>query len=97
MFAEALKEVGLFPEETFDGVLGMGYDTISNGVVPVFYNMVKQKLVDAPAFSFYLNRDPSGAKDGELFLGGTDPNYYTGKITYVPVTRKYFWQITMDG
>nr|GAT59467.1 aspartic peptidase A1 [Mycena chlorophos] len=95
-FAEATKEPGLvFAFAKFDGILGLGYDTISvNGIVPPFYNMVNQKLIDEPVFAFRLGKTEDDG--GEAVFGGIDDSAYTGEIQYAPVRRKAYWEVELD-
>ena len=102
VFAEATKEPGIaFLFSKFDGILGMGWDTIAvNGVTPPFYNAIAQGLVTENVFSFWLNRDADASGEdgagGEIVLGGVDPNHFTGEHTWLNVTREGYWQIAMD-
>lgn len=95
-FAEATEEPGLaFAFGKFDGILGLGYDTISvNKIVPPFYSMVDQKLVDEPVFAFYLSSDGEGS---EIVFGGSDTSHYTGKIVNIPIRRKAYWEVDLDS
>ncbi|KAK7419553.1 aspartic proteinase precursor [Neonectria magnoliae] len=95
-FAEATSEPGLaFAFGRFDGILGLGYDTISvNHIVPPFYQMVNQKLLDDPVFAFYLG-DQEG--ESEATFGGVDKSRYEGDIEYIPLRRKAYWEVDLDA
>jgi len=95
-FAEATNEPGLaFAFGRFDGILGLGYDTISvNKIVPPFYKMIEQGLLDEPVFAFYLGDDKS---ESEAVFGGIDKSHYTGEIEYIPLRRKAYWEVDLDA
>ncbi|XP_024888381.1 cathepsin D-like [Temnothorax curvispinosus] len=100
--SQIFGEVFNFSEDSLpwakcDGVLGMGYRALSAFKQDsVFQNMIDQHLVYRPIFSFYLNRNVTDVFGGELILGGIDSSHYEGEFTYVNVTKKKYWQITMD-
>lgn len=97
VFMEATKEPGLtFLLAKFDGIFGLGLKEIAVGdVTPAWYNMLEQGLLAEPVFSFWLNRNADDDNGGELVFGGIDPNHYVGEHTYVPVTRRGYWQFDM--
>lgn len=94
-FAESTVEPGLtFAFAKFDGIMGLAYDTIAvQHVVPPFYHMVNKGLLDSPVFAFWLGSDP---EQGEATFGGIDEKHYTGKIDYVPVRRKGYWEVELE-
>ncbi|RIB16255.1 aspartic peptidase domain-containing protein, partial [Gigaspora rosea] len=57
IFGLVINETGNLNEAEFDGVFGMAFDALSveNATTP-FSNMVKQKTVKNPYFSFYFQR-----------------------------------------
>jgi len=98
LFAEATEEPGLaFAFGRFDGILGLGYDTISvNKIPPPFYNMIDQGLLDEPVFAFYLSSTESG-EESEAIFGGINKDHYTGKMTNIPLRRKAYWEVDLDA
>lgn len=102
-FGEATTEPGLtFAFAKFDGILGLGYDSIAvDGVVPPIYNAIEQDLLKKPLFSFYMGNNTNGDEDtvtgGVATFGGIDKDHYKGDITWLPIRRKAYWEVTFDG
>jgi len=98
-FAEATEEPGLaFAFGRFDGILGLGYDTISvNRATPPFYNMVNQGLLDEPKFAFYLGDSNTDGDESEAIFGGVNTDHFTGKMTNLPLRRKAYWEVDFDS
>uniref|UniRef100_A0A3Q1K8A4 pepsin A n=2 Tax=Anabas testudineus TaxID=64144 RepID=A0A3Q1K8A4_ANATE len=96
VFGLSQTEAPFMAEMAADGILGLAFQSISSDdVVPVFANMVSQGLVSEPMFSVYLS---SNSEQGsEVVFGGVDSNYYTGEITWIPLTSATYWQIQMDS
>lgn len=94
-FAEATEEPGLaFVFGQFDGILGLGYDTISvNKMVPPFYNMVNQKKLDEPVFAFYLGDTNKEGDNSVATFGGVDKDHYKGELTTIPLRREAYWEV----
>lgn len=96
-FAEVQDAGGLgmaYALGKFDGILGMGFTSISIDQAPtVFENMIKQNVIDQPIFSFYLGDNGPG----ELTFGGYDPSKFEGELTYVKLLEPTYWKIAMDA
>jgi saccharopepsin len=79
----------------FDGILGLAYDTIAvSHVVPPFYYLVNEGLLDEPVFAFRVGR--SEEDGGEATFGGIDHSAYKGNLVYAPVRRKAYWEVALD-
>jgi len=78
----------------FDGILGLGFTSISiDGTPTVFENAIDQHVVQQPIFSFYLGDNAPG----ELTFGGYDAGKFVGDdLTYVKLSAATYWQIKMD-
>ncbi|EDW03761.1 lysosomal aspartic protease [Drosophila grimshawi] len=96
-FAEATSQPNSsFTGVPFDGILGMAYSSIAeDSVVPPFYNLWNQGLIDKPTFGFYLTHNGSAELGGELILGGVDNTLFEGNLTSVPVSQMGYWQFAM--
>ncbi|KAI9454479.1 acid protease [Lactarius psammicola] len=87
----ALKRANFLP----DGLLGLGFQSISvYNAPPFFQTLVAQGSLPTNSFGFYLAKEGS-----ELFLGGTNAKLHNGDFTYVPLINEAqgYWQANIDA
>ncbi|KAI8925327.1 aspartic peptidase domain-containing protein [Entophlyctis helioformis] len=98
-FGESTKEPGLtFAVGKFDGIFGLAYANIAvQRVVPPFYSMVQQGLLDQPLFGVWMGRAADGGEGGEIVFGAINHDHFTGPVTWAPVIRKAYWEVAMES
>eukprot|EP00835_Amoeboradix_gromovi_P005175 NODE_462_length_8172_cov_0.295181.p1 type:complete len:378 gc:universal NODE_462_length_8172_cov_0.295181:701-1834(+) len=96
-FGMSTKEPGMaFVFGKFDGILGLGYDTIAvEHVVPPFYLMLEQHKIDK-MFGVYMNHKEE-KNPGEIVFGGINKDRFTGDISWAKVVRKAYWEVSMSS
>lgn len=76
---------------TINGLIGLGFKTISATDSDSFVETaISQGHISSPVFSLGLK-----APSPELYLGGTNPEKYSGDFTCTPVTQQGYWLV--DG
>ncbi|XP_078514909.1 pepsin A-like [Lissotriton helveticus] len=96
VFGLSETEADFFYYMQFDGILGLGYPSISSdGVTPVFDSMWNEQLIPQNLFSVFLSSN--SAVGSVVTFGGYEPSYYSGSLNWVPVSSEGYWQINLDS
>jgi len=78
----------------FDGILGLGFNTISiSGVKTPLENAFNQGTIEHNMFAFYLGDN----EDGELTIGGVNESRYVGYFHMVDLLEATYWEIKLDA
>ncbi|KAI8341965.1 rhizopuspepsin 6 precursor [Chlamydoabsidia padenii] len=95
----AQSESSQFQSGATDGLLGLGFDSIStvSGTKTPVDNLISQGLISNPVFGVFLGKASNGG-GGEYVFGGINQSKVSGSFTKVPVDNSQGWyQIQVDG
>ncbi|KAI8601760.1 aspartic proteinase IV [Dissophora ornata] len=95
----ATKESSQFGSSPEDGLFGLGFNTIESvsGVKTFMDNAIAAGILTLPVVSVFLpSVRRNGGVGGEYLFGAIDSTKYTGSLTYVPVTKKGYWQVLIQ-
>jgi len=88
-----------FTNYTADGLIGLGFKSLSDGVPTFLDNLKSQGVVAKREFSIFLSFDPNGVDlNGELVIGGSDPEHMTQQsFEYYPVISDHYWALQLTS
>ncbi|KAJ1897702.1 aspartic proteinase precursor [Kickxella alabastrina] len=88
-----------FRSTHFDGVFGLGFPKLSRTQSkPPIFVMAREGLLEKPVFSFWVKEGRNGQHaGGEVVLGGVNPSRFKGKVRILPLVRKMYWEVELNG
>lgn len=94
LFSAVTKLETSLDDDPVDGIMGMGYTSISNLGQTAFGNLWSKRgaaVIGKNMFSFFLSEDNNAGS--QLFLGGYDTDKFSGNIYWNSVVNRGYWQI----
>jgi cathepsin D len=95
---------GFFLEAPVSGLMGLGFEALSNTGVPFWQALIDANLLDSPEMSFWLARDlhpeseTSLAYGGVFTLGGRNTTLFSGDIEFHDlVSTPSQWLISLSS
>jgi cathepsin D len=95
-FGEITRETGpVFMSPHFSGIMGLAWPALSAyDFTPIFDNVMAQQLLRRNWLVFKLSRYP--AQDSVLVFGEPEPGLFDGPIAWVPVVKRFYWELRLD-
>ncbi|KAI8389493.1 aspartic peptidase domain-containing protein [Blakeslea trispora] len=83
-------------DSLLDGIFGLAFPSLSyiGYNTSVVEDMYLSGRISSPIVSFYLGRTQDGGR-GEVLFGDINQNHFEGRLTYIPVTIKKYWQVDL--
>ncbi|KAJ1913784.1 hypothetical protein H4219_005061 [Mycoemilia scoparia] len=80
-------------ENGFDGLFGLAYKSLAGGpLVPPFYSMMDQKLLNSNQFTFVLN-----GNGGRLDFGNNTDDPIPTNTAWLDVIQRKYWSVAVSG
>ncbi|KAF9371641.1 hypothetical protein BGX21_005058, partial [Mortierella sp. AD011] len=93
-------ETADFKSDPPDGMFGLAFQPEESvkGVKTFMENAIAAGVIAKPIFSAFLpSKRRNGGQHGSYLFGAIDRSRYIGELTYVPVTKKDYWQIHVSN
>ncbi|KAG0209677.1 Beta-secretase 2 [Mortierella sp. GBA30] len=99
-FAAILENSDFFSQEcgAQHGIWGLGYRTLSVDRKPTLFDTLSASMKIPNGFALQLcGRTSNTSKSGNMFLGGYSTAHLAGPMQFVPLVKKDWYQVRLDG
>ncbi|KAG0370981.1 Beta-site APP-cleaving enzyme [Gamsiella multidivaricata] len=99
-FAAIMENSGFFSQDcgAQHGIWGLGYRSLSMDQRPTLFDTLSASMKIPNGFALQLcGRTTNTTKSGNMFLGGYSSAHLEGPMQYVPLVRKDWYQVQLDG
>jgi len=99
-FGQATSLASFFADQPFDGICGLGFQTLAvDRVLPPVQNMIQQNMLSNPWFTVWMTSegDAQGTAGGMLTLGDYDKDHCSSSCDWIELTSATYYEFNLQG